>query len=101
MRTIMWGAVMMFGMLLLWSIIMVELVHPINSTRVEYDGCERCARAFGDVLSSVLTLFQTTIAGDSWGTLAVAIIETEPWVASIFVTALLTVSLGLTNLILA
>jgi len=103
MRTIVWGALMMFGMLLLWSIIMVEIVHPVNCTRVPYDtkACERCGRAFSDVMTSVLTLFQTIIAGDAWGTVAVAVIEEEPLTAGLFVMALLTVSLGLTNLILA
>mmetsp|Transcript_72348 Transcript_72348/g.194912 ORF Transcript_72348/g.194912 Transcript_72348/m.194912 type:complete len:442 (-) Transcript_72348:312-1637(-) len=52
-------------------------------------------------MSSVLTLYQNIVAGDSWGLINVPLIEEEPWTALFLVTATVSVSLGLTNLILA
>eukprot|EP00972_Heterocapsa_arctica_P004210 624781-Heterocapsa_arctica.AAC.1 len=61
---------MFFGMLLLllmlvvWSIVLVEFVHPVNSV-IEHEGCHRCSYAYKTVAHSTLTLFQQIVAGDS------------------------------------
>ncbi|CAE8622844.1 unnamed protein product [Polarella glacialis] len=46
-------------------------------------------------------MFQTIIAGDSWGELAVPVIEAHPWTAIIFIGSLLTLVFGVLNLIVA
>merc|ERR1719359_2715100 len=95
---------MILVVLMMWSIVTVELVHPLNEEIAKeglYDGCDRCPRAFASVAQAMLTFIQTIIAGDSWGTLALPLIEKQPWTALIFMSVLLTVQLGLLNLILA
>jgi len=100
MKTILWGGLMLFAMLTLWSIIVVDFVHPWNTT-INYDGCSRCASGFQSVMESSLTLFQQIVAGDSWGAISVPVILEHPWTALILVSIMLTISLGLMNLILA
>mmetsp|Transcript_16069 Transcript_16069/g.36877 ORF Transcript_16069/g.36877 Transcript_16069/m.36877 type:complete len:693 (+) Transcript_16069:97-2175(+) len=104
-RTIVWASVMLSILITLCSIVAVEVVHPINLDVVEkyphlYEGCDRCSRAFESVWSSNLTFIQTIIAGDSWGTLAVPIIEEAWYTGLILVSALVTINLGVLNLIL-
>jgi len=83
----------------------VEVVHPVNlKVATEnpdiYLGCERCTRAFESVWDSNLTFIQTIIAGDAWGRVSVPIIEKEPHTAIVLVAALVTINLGVLNLIL-
>jgi len=101
MKAIMCGAIMMFALLTIWSILLVEYVHPQNSS-IDYSavGCERCPRAFNSVMQSNLTLFQQIITGDSWGLISISIIDKSGWYAIPLVLIVITVSLGLTNLIL-
>eukprot|EP00929_Paragymnodinium_shiwhaense_P024097 TRINITY_DN14936_c0_g1_i2.p1 TRINITY_DN14936_c0_g1~~TRINITY_DN14936_c0_g1_i2.p1 ORF type:complete len:663 (-),score=148.51 TRINITY_DN14936_c0_g1_i2:170-2158(-) len=105
-RAIFWGVSMVFLMLTAWGILAVHIVHPVNLQVVEnnpaaYDGCERCGRAFSTVGHSIVTFFQTLVAGDSWGTVAVPIIEQQPLVFLYFLAVLVTVELVMLNLILA
>lgn len=47
-----------------------EVLHPVNvrvAERGDYEGCERCIRAYSSVLTSNLTFMQQILAGDSWG----------------------------------
>ena len=48
-----------------------------------------------------MLLFKTVIAGDSWGTIAVPVIEAEPLTAVIFMGSLLSLVYGVVNLIVA
>lgn len=102
-RAISWGAALMAVMMTIWSIIAVEVLHPLNKSIAEttdaYADCERCARAFSSVMNSNLTFFQTIIAGDSWGLVNVTMIEYYPWTALILVTVILSINLGLMNLV--
>mmetsp|Transcript_10822 Transcript_10822/g.37916 ORF Transcript_10822/g.37916 Transcript_10822/m.37916 type:complete len:697 (+) Transcript_10822:216-2306(+) len=99
-KAIFFGTMLLLMMLLLWSIVLVEMVHPVNAL-IEYDGCERCARGFSSIADSTLTLFQTIVASDSWGEIHVQVIESKPILAVILVAVFLSVSLGVMNLILA
>lgn len=89
--------------LALWSIVAVEFLNPL-AAEMQADGsfgdCERCGRAFSSVHDSMLTFFQSTIAGDSWGTLALPMIERQPACALIIIPVMITVNLGLLNLLL-
>jgi len=102
-RTLFWASFMLLVLLSLWSIIAVEMLHPVN-TRVFaaglYEDCERCERAFRSVMESNLTFMQTIIAGDAWGVLAVPIIEEAPWTSVIFVVSFISINLGVLNLVL-
>ncbi|CAJ1437562.1 unnamed protein product [Effrenium voratum] len=58
-------------------------------------------RATSSVMNANLLLFKTVIAGDSWGLIAVPVIEHYPGTAIIFVGSLLTIVFGVLNLIVA
>lgn len=93
--------------LALWSIIAVEFLNPLALTMSErgmFDTrggtCERCGRSFASVQESMLTFFQSVVAGDSWGEVALPMIEEQPACVFIFVPVMITVNLGLLNLLL-
>jgi len=103
--TILWGGVTIFITLTIWSIIAVEFVHPLNLTLAQkgvYDSvCDRCPRAFSTVMDANLTFMQQLIAGDGWGTICIPLIENYPYLIFYFAGVLMTVSLGIMNLITA
>lgn len=101
MKAIFYGSLLLFAMLILFSVVLVQFAHPINSSIQYGPGCPRCPRGFRSVMDSVLTLFQTVIAGDSWGAIGVPLLEEQPWLALLLCTVVVTISLGVTNLILA
>lgn len=102
-RTIFWAACLLIVMLILWGILAVELLHPLNTeiaeTTTAYDDCERCPRAFSSVQQSCLTFFQQIIAGDSWGQVSLVIIENYPAAGVFAFLVLVTMNLGLMNLV--
>lgn len=103
-RAIFWGVLMVCLLLSVWSILAVKLIHPINLRVAEkglYYGCDRCADSFSTVWKSSLTFFQQVVAGDSWGTVSLPIIDEEWWTAFFFLAVLVSVSLAMLNLILA
>lgn len=103
MRSIFWACILLFCLLSLWSVVAVELIHPVNlkvADSGKYGDCERCSRAFESVMQANLTFMQTIIAGDSWGLVGVPVIEESPGLALIFLGALVTINFGVLNLIL-
>lgn len=71
-----------------WAILGVQLIHPVNSEIWVDSDCDRCGRAFGSTWNAFITIFQTVIAGDSWGVLAVPIIEHSWWTSTWFLNVL-------------
>lgn len=102
-RTIFWGVALMFVVLTMWAIVAVTVLHPLNreiaETTNSYDGCERCGRAFESVEQSILTFFQTIIAGDSWGQVSVVLIERHPGTFPILFLVVISMQLWLLNLV--
>mmetsp|Transcript_15082 Transcript_15082/g.31540 ORF Transcript_15082/g.31540 Transcript_15082/m.31540 type:complete len:645 (-) Transcript_15082:89-2023(-) len=104
MKAVFWATFIIIIMLTLWSMVAVEVLHPLNLRVAEtgvYEGCERCPRAFQTVLQSNLTFIQSIIAGDSWGQISIPVMEMFPWSSIIFLLVLVSLQLGLMNLILA
>jgi len=102
-RSIFWGTVLLTFVLLVWAIIAVQFVHPLNKqlAQVHLDnGCERCPRAYSSVLQCTLTFVQQIVAGDSWGQATVPLIEAYPWTSFFFMGVFLTVGMAVMNLIL-
>ena len=99
-KAIIFGAMMLVSVILFWAVISVELFHPITS-RLDYHQCSRCSNGFGSIFAASLTLFQQIVAGDAWGTISLPLVEAEPWTAAILFWILITISLGVLNLILA
>lgn len=102
-RALLWAMVILGVMLTMWSVLAVEILHPLNLEVAEtgvYEGCERCPRAFESVMSSNITFMQQIIAGDSWGLVSIPIIEKYPWSGVLIFCVMVTIDLGLLNLIL-
>lgn len=103
MKAIFWATLMIFVVLTLWSILAVEFLHPLNMKLADagvHGDCERCANAYESVMKANLTFFQQIIAGDSWGTITIPMIEMYPWTCTIYFPAYVTIGMGLVNLIL-
>lgn len=100
-----WSFIFCFVIMTIWAMLLVEIVHPIMKemrlAEVAFQDCETCLKATSSVMDSNLLLFQTVIAGDSWGDIAVPVIEYSPGTAIIFVGSLLTLVFGVLNLIVA
>jgi len=104
MKAIFWAAAFLMILLMVWAILAVDLLHSENKKLDElgsYEDCERCPRAFGSVFDAMLTLFKNIVAGDSWGEVAVPLIERNPLTGVLFAGMLFTISFGLLNLITA
>lgn len=99
-KAIVFGALMLVAVIIFWAVISVEVLHPITS-RMTWDYCDRCPDGFRGIFAAALTLFQQIVAGDSWGTISMPLVETAPWTAGLLFAILITISLGMLNLILA
>ena len=104
-RTLLWSCLLCFVVMTVWSMLMVETIYPAllemwkdNGT---FDDCPQCRRAMSSVMDANLLLFKTVIAGDSWGEIAVPVIQEYPATAVIFVGSLLTLVCGVLNVIVA
>mmetsp|Transcript_36812 Transcript_36812/g.85042 ORF Transcript_36812/g.85042 Transcript_36812/m.85042 type:complete len:709 (-) Transcript_36812:130-2256(-) len=103
MKALAWSFLICFAVMTFWAMLMVEIVHPIIKLKGSefFDDCEQCMRATSSVMDANLLLFKTVIAGDSWGQIAVPVIEENPETAIIFVGSQLTLVFGVLNLIVA
>jgi len=104
MKAILWAAFLIGVVMLLWSIVAVELIHPLNKQIAAtglYVDCDRCPHAYASVGSAFLTFITAILAGDNWGEISLPIMERYPLTIPFFVAVLFSVQLGLLNLILA
>lgn len=101
MKTLLWSFLFCFLIMTVWAMLLVDLVHPLVKAETALMDCDQCQRAAGSVMDANLLLFKTVVAGDSWGEIAVPIIQAHPATAVIFVGSLLTLEFGVLNLIVA
>jgi len=101
MKTLLWSFLFCFLIMTVWAMLLVDLVHPLVKIEPALMDCDQCQRAAGSVMDANLLLFKTVVAGDSWGEIAVPIIQAHPATAVIFVGSLLTLEFGVLNLIVA
>jgi len=99
-KAILFGSILLIGVIVVWSIIVVEFLHPVN-VAISYPDCERCPRGFATVFAASLTLFSQIVAGDQWSSISVPLAEFRPWTAPLMFFMMTTISLGVMNLILA
>jgi len=107
MKAMAWGLMLIICLIMLWSALFIEVLNPLNrqmlaeqrATGTEVN--EFCEDIFGSLLNSSIFFFQTLVAGDSWGSCAIPLIFYTNWTFFPFAMALVSVSLGLMNLILA
>lgn len=100
-KALVWSSVFCFFIMSVWAMFMVEVVHPIINESGLFDDCVQCQTAAGSVMNANLLLFKTVIAGDSWGLIAVPVIQAYPATAFIFIGSQVTLVFGVLNLIVA
>ncbi|CAL1144969.1 unnamed protein product [Cladocopium goreaui] len=104
-KALMWSFVFCFMVMTVWAMLIVEWVYPrvqsLHDNEGLFEDCEQCVRATSSVMNANLLLFKTVIAGDSWGLIAVPVIEHYPATALLFMGSLLTLVFGVLNLIVA
>lgn len=101
MQAMFWGLVLIMFLIIVWSILAVQLVHPISERIFTGLDQEYCRGSFGTVIRATLFFFQTLIAADAWGDCAIPLIREEPVLFILFAAALVSLQLGFTNLVLA
>eukprot|EP00927_Polykrikos_kofoidii_P006695 TRINITY_DN12706_c0_g1_i3.p1 TRINITY_DN12706_c0_g1~~TRINITY_DN12706_c0_g1_i3.p1 ORF type:complete len:701 (-),score=93.68 TRINITY_DN12706_c0_g1_i3:155-2221(-) len=105
-RAIAFGTSLLFVVLTTWSILAVEFLHPrvleLDDLGAFGDCPEAiCRLAFRSVIVSDLTFVKTVVAGDSWGQLALPLMEFFPATGLILILTFISVQLGLVNVIAA
>merc|ERR1711871_1408918 len=103
-KTLGWALLIVLIFMTIWSTLAVEMLHPLMEEVAAsnvWEDCERCERSFSSIMAANLTFFQTIIACDSWGRVAIPVIELYPLAAIIFVGSLFSVVVGIFNLIVA
>lgn len=97
--SIFWGTLLLFFCLLVWSIVAVLFIHPINKD-IDYGDCERCPRAYSSVMQAALTFWQQMVTGDSWGQVTIPVMESQPITGMFFIPVFLSIGMAVMNLIL-
>ncbi|CAK9000027.1 unnamed protein product, partial [Durusdinium trenchii] len=103
MKTLGWSFIFCFAFMTFWAMLMVEFVHPlvVQMQQEAVLDCPECIRSTSSIMAANLLLFKTVIAGDSWGHIAVPVIEHSPATAIIFCGSLMTTVFGVLNLLIA
>lgn len=96
-RAMFWGMILLLLSLTTWGILAVQIIHPLTQDI----SCEECSDAFKSVTKSMLTFTRHIIAGDSWGTVSVPIIQHYPITYLFFFGVLVSLGMAILNLILA
>eukprot|EP00913_Durusdinium_trenchii_P032302 g30245.t1 len=100
-KAIIFGSVMLVSVIIVWAIIGVELLHPLNAGKIYPDTCWHCKDAFGSVQEAAVTIFKQIVAGDSWGEINEPLALEHPALIPLFFFMFMMISLGCMNLILA
>lgn len=102
-RAIFWGVVLLMFIMLVWAILAVQFIHPLNEELARKGllvDCDRCPRAYMSVFEATLTFWQQIVAGDSWGQATIPLIENYPATVLYFMPLFLSVGMAVLNLIL-
>lgn len=95
---IIWGTLLLLLCLLVWSMVAVLFIHPLNKV-IDYGDCDRCPRAYSSVMQATLTFWQSIVAGDSWGMTTIPVIEANPATVAFFIPMFLFTGMAVMNLI--
>eukprot|EP00435_Cladocopium_sp_Y103_P053322 s374_g17.t1 len=105
MRTLAWSFLLCALVMTVWAMLMVEIVNPtvqdMQDKMAYFDSCEWCQYATSSVMNANLLLFKTVVAGDSWGQIAVPVIQENPGTLIVFIGSLVTLVFGVLNVIVA
>jgi len=97
-KAMIWGLLAMTGLLMIFSLLAVELVHPEHHTINHKD--LYCKEAFVSVQSSLFFFIQNAIVGDQWACITPVILD-HWYLGLMFVAVYALVQFGLMNLILS
>eukprot|EP00930_Biecheleria_cincta_P045071 TRINITY_DN31063_c0_g1_i1.p1 TRINITY_DN31063_c0_g1~~TRINITY_DN31063_c0_g1_i1.p1 ORF type:complete len:658 (+),score=92.96 TRINITY_DN31063_c0_g1_i1:65-1975(+) len=103
-KALFWNFMFCFIVMTVFAMMAVDLISPIVKELAGegmWADCDRCRRSFNTIMSANLYLFQTVIAGDSWGHVAVPVIERAWWTSFIFIGAQLVLIYGVLSMIMA
>lgn len=103
-KTLFWSFLLCFICMAAWSMLAVEMLHMDMKVLVAegvWQDCSFCERSLSNVMNANLLLFKTVVAIDSWGRVAVPLIERNPFAAFIFCGSQLSIVFGVLNLIVA
>ena len=100
-KALFWSFIFCFMIMTVWALLIVEVINPLMADIEPLQACQECMIATTSVMQANLLLFKTVIAGDSWGDIAVPVINAHPASAIIFMGSLLTLVFGVLNLIAA
>jgi len=100
MQTMLWGFLLLAFILTMFSIVTVQVVHPIALKIDSADMDDYCRLAFSSIWRAYLFYFQTTVAGDAWGQCVMPLLEHAPLLYLVFAFVLFGVQIGFMNLIL-
>lgn len=103
-RSLFWSIAFCFMVLTVWSLVAVEVLHPIVQELAEeneWPDCKHCADAFSSIMMSNLTLFQTIMASDEFGAIAIPVIIRYPATSIIFMGSFISIAYGVLNLVVA
>jgi len=104
MKAMLWACVLICVVLTIWSVVSVQSLHPVaKDIHLEAgfnEECVRCHVAFSSVTRAMVTWFLLVFCGELWSDLAVPILEKLPASALVFISAFITINLGMLNLIL-
>ncbi|CAE7545994.1 pkd2 [Symbiodinium necroappetens] len=103
-KTLCWSFLFCFIVMTSWAMLAVEMLQPVIPSLVEdhWQECgDFCSNSLNSVMNANLLIFKTVIAGDSWGEVAVPVIQEFPLAIVIFMGSHLTIVFGVLNLVVA
>lgn len=103
-KTLFWSFLVCFICMGAWSMLAVEMLHMDMKVLVAegvWQDCSFCERSLSNVMNANLLLFKTVVALDSWGKVALPLMERNPFAAFIFCGSQLSIVFGVLNLIVA
>jgi len=104
MSALFWGFLFLGIAIVMFAIVAVQLIHPLNVEISElgiHDNCSRCPHAFESIYEASLTFTHEIVAGGGWGHLTMSIIDHHPPAFAFFLLVVIIVGYACTNLILA
>lgn len=104
-RTLIWSCALSLMVMTMWGVLFVEFVGPLMKEMEEesavWDGDAEWTMSYASVMRSNLSLFQTIVAGDSWGKVPVPVMLAHPWTMLLFLPAHVSLVFGVLNLVVA
>jgi len=100
MKAMSWAVVLILIALLLFSIVSVDLLHPLSKNLDFPVLCTRCDKAFSSVFQAFWSWFLLIFAQQLWIDMASTMVDAYPATGFFFLIVFFTINLGVLNLML-